>query len=260
MLLPLGTFGTAWAEAGKAIAIAPHRAVYSMRLAVESPPGPIVDGRGVLVFEWAESCESWEIKQRMALELTDKSEQQLLIDHSITSSEAKDGLSFQFATMSRHNGRLDKNLRGNGSLRDAGGSGEVTFSRPRGARMDLPRGTMFPTDHVLLLLNAARKGQKHVTRTVYDGDNTDAPYEVSASIGQRLPASEAPVKRPLGDQDFWRMRLAYFPTGEDAELPETEITIALQDNGVARRLKLDYGDYVLDIDLERIEPLPRPEC
>lgn len=252
--------GAAQAGAEDSTDIAPHRAYYTMKLALESPPGAIVDGRGVLVFEWAESCESWEIQQRMAIELIDKNGHDFSIDATFASTESKDGLRYRFNTRNKHNGEVDKDLRGNGTLAAAGAGGEVLFARPEGAKMALPRGTIFPTEHVLLLLKAARAGQKHVTRIVYDGDNIDTPYEISAAIGRRLAAPEAPVMKPLADQAFWRIRLAYFPVHGGAQEPETEIDIDLQDNGVARRLKLDYGEYILDVTLNRIETLPRPEC
>lgn len=248
------------ANPASSIVIAPHRALYRMHLSKDSPPGVIVGGEGVMVFEWTESCDSWEINQRMALQLVDKSEQQLLLDASFSSSESKDGLSYRFSTRTKQNGEVEKDIQGRGRLESAGGPGEVVFSQPSGARLALPRGTIFPTEHVLALLRAARAGDKHMTRVVYDGDNVETPYEVSAAIGRRLAADKAPVKRPLADEAFWRMRLAYYPLNAVAERPETEISIDLQEDGVARSLVLDYGEYILDVVLESVEPLPRPDC
>jgi hypothetical protein len=34
----------------------------------------------------------------------------------------------------------------------------------------------------------------------------------------------------------------------------------LQDNGIARELILDYGNFVVRAKLESIEPMPKPHC
>ncbi len=56
------------------------------------------------------------------------------------------------------------------------------------------------------------------------------------------------------------MSLAYFAlAGEDA-LPQSEIAFALTEGGVLHDVTLDYGDFRLKADLERLEPLAPPAC
>lgn len=259
-LVIFGLSATAALGAGVASGVAPHRAVYRLSLVKTGESGALVFADGVLALEWAESCESWEIQERMGLKLIDKNGQEILIDSSFSSSESKDGLTLRFNTLIRHNNEVQKDLRGTARLDERGGAGEVRFTRPSNIRMELPKGTMFPTSHVIFLIETAKSGGKHATRPVYDGDNVQAPREVSAAIGKLQPAASAPRLAPLADQAFWRFRLAYFPISGQGDSPESEITVALQADGIARELLLDFGGYRIAGALAKIEASPRPSC
>ncbi len=65
---------------------------------------------------------------------------------------------------------------------------------------------------------------------------------------------------PLMRRPGWRMRLAFFPITKQAAQPEYEIGIGLLDNGVARELALDYGEFTIDAHLDSLEGLPKPAC
>ena len=78
-------------------------------------------------------------------------------------------------------------------------------------------------------------------------------------IGNRKQESE-PVLGTLGMDAYWPMRLAYFDPESFESVPEYEIELNLQDNGVIRRYLVDYGDFSMTGSLESIEPLAEPDC
>jgi hypothetical protein len=95
---------------------------------------------------------------------------------------------------------------------------------------------------------------------VFDGATAEGASLVSALIGRALPAPEAAtdalLKRP-----GWGMRMAYFGIDKaDTAEPDYEIGMDLQDNGVARGIRLDYTDFSIKGTLEKLEPLPKPPC
>lgn len=248
------------ASAGPPVDVAPHRAIYNLELGTTEQRGDVAGAQGAMVLEWAESCEGWEIQQRIRLRLLTKRDRDIDIDSSFTSSESKDGLSYRFSSRMQRNGVVEEDLRGKASLKGLGKAGEAIFSRPEERRVALPKGAMFPTAHILKLIDTARRGEKLLWRVVFDGATEEGPYELNALIGDVIRADAAPITTPLGDMPFWRIRLAYFPVGSTEAMPDWELSVSLQENGVARDMVLDYGDFTVDAVLESIDPLPKPDC
>ena len=49
------------------------------------------------------------------------------------------------------------------------------------------------------------------------------------------------------------------PTGDDS-LPQFEIAFDLSTGGVLSNVRLDYGDFTLKADLEKLETFAKPDC
>ena len=243
-----------------AIEIVPHRAYYTMSLATVKPSGGVADARGAMMLEWSESCDGWENQQRIRLRVINNHNQEINLDTSFTSSEAKDGLLYRFSSRTKRNGTVEEDLRGRASLDGPGRGGLAIFTRPVERRVTLPTGAMFPTAHTILIIDEARKGKKLISRVVFDGATEDGPFEVNALISGKSPADGVPVVEPAADQPFWRSRLAYFTLGTGGSQPVWEIGVSFQENGVARGFLLDYGDFSIKASLEAVEVLPRPDC
>ena len=56
------------------------------------------------------------------------------------------------------------------------------------------------------------------------------------------------------------MSISYFEEGGNTQQPVYVISFELLENGVSRKLKLDYGDFGLTGDLKRLEVLNTPAC
>jgi hypothetical protein len=117
----------------------------------------------------------------------------------------------------------------------------------------LPPGTLFPTEHVLKLIEAARAGERILSSIVFDGSDADALNLVTAVIGDGETAPGSGERR-------WPVRLAYHDAASDDALPEFEISFGLTDTGVLHDIRLDYGDFALKGELEKLEPLAEPKC
>lgn len=243
-----------------AFEIAPHRAFYAMTLGSVRPSSGVVDARGAMMLEWSESCDGWENQQRIRLRIGSMQSQDIDLDTSFTSSESKDGLKYRFSSRTTRDGIVEEDLRGRAVLDGPGMGGEAIFTLPEERHVRLPAGAVFPTEHTLLLIDAARSGQKLLSRVVFDGATEDGPFEVNALLGTKAAADAVPVVKPLADQPFWRSRLAYFPIDARSPEPVWEISVSFQENGVARQFVLDYGDFTIDAILEGIEALPKPNC
>ena len=242
----------------------PHLATYDMKLSVARPNSGIVEVNGRMVLEMVDSCDGWEVKQRIKLKFLRNDGEEFDTDSSFTSYETKDGLGLRFSVRNIQNDEVEEELRGRADLDSIGGKGRASFTLPEARSFELPAGTLFPTTHLARLIRHARDGDTAVSYSVFDGARLDGAFQVNAVIG-KPPRAAGPAVRGdvalLRNQPSWSIRLAFFAAGDQGTAnPEYELALDLLGNGVARSMLLDYGDFAVDARLVQIQALPRPRC
>jgi len=245
------------------VILAPHRATYEMKLALARPNSGIVEVNGNnMVLETADSCDAWNVKQRIKLTFLRNDGEEFETDSNFTSYESKDGLALRFSVRNAQNDEVDEELRGQADLEGIGGKGRASFTLPEPRSFDLPAGTLFPTNHLALVIKHAKLGDKSVSYKVFDGARLDGAFQVNAVIGKAKSASGPPVRGDVSllRQPAWGVRFAFFANGDQGAQPEYEMALDLLANGVARSMLLDYGDFAVDARLIQIQAVPRPKC
>lgn len=250
---------------GQDVVLAPHRATYDMKLSVARPNSGIVDVSGRMVLEMVDSCDGWEVKQRIKLKFLRNDGEEFDTDSSFTSYETKDGLDLRFSVRNIQNDEVEEELRGRADLETTGGKGMASFTLPEVRSFELPAGTLFPTTHLALIIRHARDGDKSFSYSVFDGARLDGAFQVNAVIGRSPRGAGTPAVRGdvglLRGQPAWGVRLAFFAAGDQGSTnPEYELALDLLGNGIARSMLLDYGDFAVDARLVQIQALPRPRC
>lgn len=246
---------------GAVINIASHRAAYNLKLIQAKSGGGISGVVGGMTFEWADTCEGWVIDQRYLLRFTNDQGVETVVQSSNVNWESKDGLRFRFSTKRRHNGELTEEYSGEAQLERAGGAGIATFTRPHAAKIALPAGTRFPTDLTIRLMQAASRGERSLRAQVFEGADMKGAQPVFTTILPVRAAHGAGILQPpLGPNPVWPMILAYFRPGLGDSVPETEIAMELQANGVVPSFILDYGTFKLRAELARVRMLPAADC
>jgi hypothetical protein len=244
------------------VILAPHRATYEMKLAQARPASGIAEVNGNMVLETADSCDAWNVKQRIKLTFLRNDGEEFETDSNFTSYESKDGLALRFSVRNAQNDEVDEELRGQADLDGIGGKGRASFTLPEPRSFDLPTGTLFPTSHLSLVIKHARQGDKSVSYKVFDGARLDGAFQVNAVIGKPPKPMPGPVRGDvvLLRQPAWGVRFAFFANGDQGAQPEYELALDLLANGVARSMLLDYGDFAVNARLIQIQAVPRPKC
>jgi len=246
----------AWAQ------IASHRAAYKLSLGDGKTSG-IAELEGAMYIDWHEACEGWTISQRMRFQIFDDDGQPVDSDISFSSWEAKDGLTYRFTLRTMRNGEVSEELRGRAELDGPGKGGRAVFSEPDDEIIDLPPGTIFPTEHSIQLLKKAIAGEKIFARQVFDGATLDGALEINALITSRV-APEKPsnpnIAADLVKSPSWRVRMAFFKLEDQAAEPEYETSMRVLENGVGLDFLFDYKDFSIKAELEQLEALPKPRC
>jgi hypothetical protein len=242
--------------------IASHRAAYKLSLGNAKTSG-VTELEGAMYIDWHEACEGWTISQRMRFQITDEDGQPIDNDISFSSWEAKDGLNYRFTLRTTRNGEVAEELRGHAQLDGKGKGGKAVFTEPEGEVIELPPGTIFPTEHSILLLRTAMAGDKIIARQVFDGATLDGALEINALVTGKL-APEKPASSKIAADllkgPSWRVRMAFFKLEEQAAEPEYETSMRMLDNGVGLDFIFDYKDFSIKAQLEQLEALPKPRC
>lgn len=240
--------------------LAPHRAVYAMGLSTVKPGSSIVAASGTMTYQIDDTCDGWVVENRIAMTYAYSEGGQMQSATDFITWESKDGLHYRFRMRKTRDGQVTEDIEGSADLKGKGQGGVARFIRPEPVRMTLPKGTLFPTEHTVRLLDLAHAGGRTLWRVVFDGSDVEGMYEVNALIGRQSSTLPAKAVSPLLGSPWWPVRLAFFPVKANESVPEFEMALAYQPNGVAREIVQSFKNFSLTGRLESIEPLPRRGC
>jgi len=117
------------------VVLVPHRATYDMKLATARPNSGILEVNGRMVLEMVDSCDAWEVKQRIKLKFLRNEGDEFDTDSSFTSYETKDGLGLRFSVRNIQDQEVEEELRGHCRPRWTGGQGTGVVLAPGGAQL-----------------------------------------------------------------------------------------------------------------------------
>lgn len=245
---------------GAAGDIAPHRAAYKLSLHSARSSSQIADVKGAMSFEWGDACDGWTTEQRFQLNFVYAEGAADEMTTSYATWEAKDGGRYRFNVRKVVNGEIDEEVRGDARIDKPGAEGEVVYVKPEPRKEKLPAGALFPSAHTIALLQKAAAGERFYSEVVFDGADENGAAQVSAVIAKQAAAGTKLSSPLLSGGKVWPVRMAFFPLDGDASQPDYEMTVRLMGNGVAEGMRIDYGDFVIDAVLEKLEPLAKSGC
>lgn len=241
-----------------------HRAAYVLTLGAAKTSG-ISSIDGAMTIDWQETCDGWTMSQRMRFRLFDADGEAIENDITFSSWEARDGTAYRFTMRSQRDGDTVEELRGRASIGGPGKGGKAVFTLPADEVLELPPGTLFPSEHSLQLIDRARAGDRGFARPVFDGASVDGAMDVNGIIGPSLPPGDDSVGSQVGREllaaESWRVRLAFFRgDNQGGSEPEYETSMRMYANGVGTDFLFEYPEFSIKARLERLEAVPAPRC
>ena len=246
--------------------IVPHRAVYEIGLARTDEGSGVTTANGRMVFEITGSaCQGYNMRQRMVVNIGDEEGNLGRLDFRITTFESGSGDLYSFDSQTTLNREVVEAVEG--EARRVGSAVEVKLKQPSEKVVQLDGDTLFPSQHLQTILDAARANENFVSADIYEGAGSgEASDAASAAIGRALlTGSQGPLQAGVR---HWPISVGYFGGvgSEEAnaefgeELPSYQMKFILYENGVTNNLVMDYGNYALSGSLQQIEPLEAPDC
>jgi len=236
-----------------------------MSLASSKNGSTVTDVAGHMLFEWRDVCDGWAIQQHMQLHFVYSEGDEQDIASTELTWESKDGKKFNFNIHHMTNGKETDVFRGKGVVNDDGTT-TVNYILPEVKTLTLPAGTLFPSAHTALILQKAAQGEKMFTRQVFDGSDEDGSSDISAfilppkAVTLETSLSKKVKDSPLLAPPAWPVRMAFYKIGSQTSEPDYEMDLDLLPNGIARHMRIDYGDFAVTGNLDELEPLPAPSC
>ncbi len=252
------------------IVLQPHRAVYDFSLGSARTEKSVTSLSGRMVYEFTGStCEGWSQTMRFVTRTTAAVGASSVSDQRTTSWEDHAATRLRFSSSQYRDQKLIEQT-GGAAARGPNESDDIkiALTHPDKKASAVTGSALFPIQHSVKLLEAARRGRTSFTADFYDGaDGGEKIYIVVAQIGKQLPANFNRTLPRSGQADkldgvqAWPMQLSYYEPGTDTKdaLPAYEMSFVLFANGVSRRLVIDNGEYTMKGELAEfsaIDPVP----
>ena len=242
-----------------------HRAIYKMALATAKSGSGVTAASGAMSYKFGDSCDGWIVENKTALTFAYSDGAPVSTTWDFVTWESKDGLHYRFRVRSTRDGTVNEEIDGTADLDGKGKGGVAKFTLPEAKTLKLPKGTLFPTEHTVRMIELAQQGEHMAERTLFDGTGTDQTFAVSAIIGKAAAAAKSTAASPsinrlLLAATSWPMQMAFFPDGSDEAEPDYEVGVRYYQNGVADDVLQSFGNFSLKGTLEKLEALPKPDC
>lgn len=244
--------------------LAPHKAIYNIKMTAKSSASPVLNIGGEMFFEMKAGCEAWTTDHRFNLNYEYADSPPMMVTSDFTTYEAYKGGTLVFNARRKRNGELFEEVRGRAEIAP-GKEGAALFTMPDGMRYNLPVGTLYPMAHTAQLRDHVAAGKTFFAATIFDGSNEDGPVEISAFIGRPVDAAALIKPGPEIDADLIaaparRLRMGFFPLSKSESSPDYEMTALFHDNGIISDMVVEYKEFTVHQTLKALEKQPPEDC
>jgi len=255
-------------------AFLPHQALYDLNLLKSRGSNPINSARGRILYNFSGSaCEGYTSEFRQVSELEVGEGKMTLSDLRSSSWEDGSGKSYRFKIDARMNDSDSNPV--DGIAERTGDHITVKLKQPEAKTFTLDGATVFPTEQIHRIIDAARQGKSLLELMVYDGsDNGQKVYNTLTVIGQPITPDKADKAKLSSDPSTtneqmksltrWPVTVSYYDhdakTKEGEQTPVYAMSFELFENGVSRALVLDYNDFVISGALGKFDAKDAKPC
>lgn len=255
------------ASAAEAASVAPHRAIYDLKLLRANDGASLQSATGKLAFEIdGSSCDGFTVNFRMATRYRQGEGKVTVIDTMTNSFENAGATELRHQVRETVDGtpRDSERIKFSRPAPDAAGTGEMS-SKPD-EPFTVPAGASLPMQHQLRLMALGAAGGGRDSSIVYDGSDGANAFRAISFVGREKPPGTIardggnPAAAPLKTARAWPMTVSYYAVDGQAETPEYQVSFDMYENGVVTGLVLDYGEFALSGTLTDLKLLDSPSC
>jgi hypothetical protein len=226
--------------------------------------------RGRILYDFdGNTCQGYSLEFRQVSELDTGEGKISTSDLRSTTWEGADAKNFKFSSQNFVDENLIDSVDGHAEREAA--KTAVALEKPQPKSLSLAPGVVFPTEHMVRVINAARAGQSVLSFPVYDGSETgDKVFDTLTVIGREIAPGErnhddaAAGEAKLASMPRWPVTISYFERGKSdnnsEQTPAYAIRFELYANGISRALALDYNNFVINGKLTSLDIKDAKPC
>jgi hypothetical protein len=247
----------------KQVPLIPHRAVYDLSLGDVRGNTQIASVGGRILYDFdGNACQGYSLEFRQLSEIDNGEGKTSTNDLRSTTWEGADAKKFKFSSDTL----VDDSPSGSvdGSAEHDPDKTAVLLEKPNRKSFDLASGVVFPTEHMVRIIDAAHAGQNILSFPVYDGSETGGKvFDTLSVIGKTIAPDErkhddaAANEAKLAAVPRWPVTISYFERDKadnsSEQTPVYSIGFELYENGISRALTLDYNDFTVIGKLTSLE-------
>ena len=251
--------------------LAPHRAIYDLKLTKSRGSRGVEAVRGRILYDFSgNACDGYQLQFRQVSEL-DSEGKTALSDLRSTTWEDANAKAFRFNSENLLDDKRTDAVDGHAERNAT--TVAINLSKPKDKNFTVPVSAVFPTQHMRRIISAAREGKSILEFPVYDGSETgEKLYNTLTVIGRPIapgskPPDDATAKAPeLAKLTRWPVTISYFEqesakaqqTGE--QTPVYAISFEIYEDGISRALVLDYADFTIKGEMTSLEMKKSKPC
>lgn len=250
-----------------AASLTPHLAKYDLTLQGATQAADIASVSGLLVLEFkGAACTGYTNDVRIVTAIDSQDGDRMITDIRARTIESPDGR-LEFFNETYSNGqRVEYSV---GSAERASDGISVELVEPVEHQLVLDAGLIYPTEHMLTILTAAREGKPFVAADVYDGSQDgELIYQTATVIGPEKTdqrgdeVDDLMAQNGFTDVPYWPVIISYFEKSDDLSdsTPDFVVSYLLYENGIGRQFVIDYGEFSLRGRLSNLDILPAVDC
>jgi hypothetical protein len=250
------------AAAPDGIMLAPHRAIYELLLATARGGSGVSSVVGRMAYDLTGSpCEGYTQSMRFVTRMINQSGSTVVTDLRSSTWEEGQGKRFRFDSSQFRDDKATDFTVGEAARPNTTGDVNVELTKPTKKNLQIPSRVYFPIQHTIALISAAKATKASFRADLYDGsEKGEKIYDTVAAIGKaqqpggnrKLPLVKNAER--LDTLRGWPVSIAYFEPHSDNEdaVPVYELSFLMYENGVSRKLFIDYGEFALQGELAQI--------
>ncbi len=247
-----------------------HQALYELSL-VKSRGNAVSNARGRILYNFSgNACEGYTSEFRQVSELDSGEGKVNLSDLRSTSWEDAAGKSYRFRIDARMNDTDSSPI--DGIAERSEDHITVKLKKPVAKTFTLDSSVVFPTEQIQRIIAAAKDGKSVLELSVYDGSDTgEKVYNTLSVIGQPITGDQtvaspdpSTTNEQMKSTTRWPVTVSYYDreskAKEGEQTPSYSMSFELFENGVSRKLVLDYNDFVIAGTLGKFDVKDNKPC
>jgi hypothetical protein len=215
-----------------------------------------------MVYELTGStCEGYTQNMRFVTLMVNQNGNTITTDLRSSSWEEATGKRFRFNSSQFRDQKPTEATAGDAARANTAGDVKVELTKPAKKDLSLSSRVHFPVQHSIALIKAAKTNQTIFRADLYDGsEKGEKVYDTVSFIGRQIPAGgnrQLPAVKNADALDqipAWPVSIGYFePDSDKADaVPVYELSFLFFENGVSRKLFIDYGEFAIQGVLREI--------